>query len=415
MATNRPVQPTHFSVTDAKGQDERLKRHNLINERENISGRERIRLKKKVNDLFRLKNSSIVLNDISNVLEETNKLHQKYIKNIIFDSRSKETASIKDEYSKLTDDYFKSILDNSSNSTILNSNIDNIISETKMKKASDWFSRKIKNFMENKSDISESNNIYSILFNSKRNRVVAHAQVGEVYMMCYYPKYRNILPKYDMFPLFLVLGYKGNKLMGLNLHYVNTSSERLKLLRACVNKGGGVSDKEFNSLILERMNSVMKSEVFVKNYNEVKTRADNLINEKNRLTKRMNEIDSILNKENISQSEIDRLSEELEIIEKQWNDFDIDYKEFKNSPKRFSSELVDLYRKTESEIGTKGGSIFSEDGLINSEGYKTYSKECFKYYITNGGNIIQNRLVWIPPSEYNFIVNLPPAWVENKK
>lgn len=53
--------------------------------------------------------------------------------------------------------------------------------------------------------------------------------VGKVYFYKYDPKWKAILPKYDMFPLTVIIEPYSNGFLGLNLHYLSVG-ERIALL-----------------------------------------------------------------------------------------------------------------------------------------------------------------------------------------
>jgi hypothetical protein len=44
--------------------------------------------------------------------------------------------------------------------------------------------------------------------------------IGEMYMFVYDPKYKAVLPYYDMFPLVFPIEFYGNGFLGINLHYL---------------------------------------------------------------------------------------------------------------------------------------------------------------------------------------------------
>lgn len=44
--------------------------------------------------------------------------------------------------------------------------------------------------------------------------------IGEMYMFSYDPKYKNILPYYDMYPLVIPIEMYADGFLGLNLHYL---------------------------------------------------------------------------------------------------------------------------------------------------------------------------------------------------
>ena len=45
-------------------------------------------------------------------------------------------------------------------------------------------------------------------------------EIGQMYMFVYDPKYKNILPFYDMYPLVFPIEFYGDGFLGINLHYL---------------------------------------------------------------------------------------------------------------------------------------------------------------------------------------------------
>lgn len=44
--------------------------------------------------------------------------------------------------------------------------------------------------------------------------------IGQMYMFVYDPKYKDVLPFYDMYPLVFPIEFYGNGFLGINLHYL---------------------------------------------------------------------------------------------------------------------------------------------------------------------------------------------------
>jgi hypothetical protein len=44
--------------------------------------------------------------------------------------------------------------------------------------------------------------------------------IGKMYTFFYDPKYKDVLPYYDMFPLIFLVDFKENGFLGINLHYL---------------------------------------------------------------------------------------------------------------------------------------------------------------------------------------------------
>lgn len=48
----------------------------------------------------------------------------------------------------------------------------------------------------------------------------AYPTVGNMYMFSYDPKYKNVLPYYDAYPLVIPIEFYANGFLGINLHYL---------------------------------------------------------------------------------------------------------------------------------------------------------------------------------------------------
>lgn len=55
--------------------------------------------------------------------------------------------------------------------------------------------------------------------------------IGQMYMFVYDPKYKNVLPFYDMYPLVFPIEFYSNGFLGINLHYLPPLA-RAKLLNS---------------------------------------------------------------------------------------------------------------------------------------------------------------------------------------
>lgn len=86
------------------------------------------------------------------------------------------------------------------------------------KTAIDWFKDKA-------SDISKK-------LSRTQNNVFtkdAFPEIGQMYMFAYDPKYKNVLPYYDAYPLVFPIEFYSNGFLGINLHYLPPLA-RAKLL-----------------------------------------------------------------------------------------------------------------------------------------------------------------------------------------
>lgn len=86
------------------------------------------------------------------------------------------------------------------------------------KTAIDWFKDKA-------SDVSKK-------LSRNQNNVFtkdAFPEIGQMYMFAYDPKYKNVLPYYDAYPLVFPIEFYSNGFLGINLHYLPPLA-RAKLL-----------------------------------------------------------------------------------------------------------------------------------------------------------------------------------------
>lgn len=45
-------------------------------------------------------------------------------------------------------------------------------------------------------------------------------KLGHLYIMAYSPKWKSVLPFYDILPMFMILGKSGDRVLALNFHYL---------------------------------------------------------------------------------------------------------------------------------------------------------------------------------------------------
>lgn len=80
------------------------------------------------------------------------------------------------------------------------------------KESIDWFQKKIREIR------NPTNEMMAIA--RERQRRVTFPILGKLYFYYYDPKYADVLPYYDIFPLTLVLKRYNDGFLGLNLHYL---------------------------------------------------------------------------------------------------------------------------------------------------------------------------------------------------
>jgi len=113
------------------------------------------------------------------------------------------------------------------------------------KNAIDWFKDKA-------SDVSKK-------LSRNQNNVFtkdAFPEIGQMYMFAYDPKYKNILPYYDAYPLVFPIEFYSDGFLGINLHYLPPLA-RAKLLTNL--KDLANNDKYDNSTKLAISYNVLKA------------------------------------------------------------------------------------------------------------------------------------------------------------
>lgn len=77
------------------------------------------------------------------------------------------------------------------------------------KSAVDWFKDKVSNIAKKLS--RNQNNVFT---------KDAFPEIGQMYMFAYDPKYKNVLPYYDAYPLVFPIEFYSDGFLGINLHYL---------------------------------------------------------------------------------------------------------------------------------------------------------------------------------------------------
>lgn len=138
--------------------------------------------------------------------------------------------------------------------TLTSFNKDRLDSKGKAKKQTSsikWFSDQTKTM---KLDEKETKNIIS----EKTSRKFEYKKPGYVYMFRYHPPDKKEMPFYDEYPLILTLGFSGNTVVGINLHYV---PEKTRLAMVLLLLKSVTNDKD-NAKV--RIQNVLKSSIFRK-------------------------------------------------------------------------------------------------------------------------------------------------------
>lgn len=76
-----------------------------------------------------------------------------------------------------------------------------------VKSAVDWFKEKVSDLIKKR----DPNRVFT---------KDAIPEIGGMYMFVYDPKYKDVLPFYDMYPLVFPIEFYGDGFLGINLHYL---------------------------------------------------------------------------------------------------------------------------------------------------------------------------------------------------
>ncbi len=88
------------------------------------------------------------------------------------------------------------------------------------------------------------------VFNYLSNKETLEPEIGKMYFFRYDAKWKNLLPKWDVFPLIFLVGLKfdindeeGTKFIGANVHYLE-GNLRLKMVNSFLNKRNRIAPKQ---------------------------------------------------------------------------------------------------------------------------------------------------------------------------
>ena len=364
------------------------------------------------------------INYINKILKDISQEEIEAIKNTMFYSKS--SRSVLNEYNRLKSEYWSKYLgselvreiDEDGNFT----NYFNINTTIRRRNSQKYWDSKIKTFIDDNRDITRKNNIYSLMMNNKDTRYTSDVKIGEVYMFMYSPKTKMKLSKYDMFPIVLIIGKKGNKLVGLNLHYVDSPNERINLLKECIDSNGKLTHESFEAKINLNVLSVINSDEFQQHEEFINNKVEGIILKYNEVVKSRNVIKEALKSSQLSKPALQGLKDDIERYNNDIEELKLELKDLQDIPKMKSRRMIGrVFNESYESVLTPSSNRMSlnllDDNMhINKRAYDKWAVDrgCFKYYIFNEGNIIMNRFKYIPVVEYHFIVNIPPVWVENK-
>jgi hypothetical protein len=114
-----------------------------------------------------------------------------------------------------------------------------------------WFLSKVKTILQD-----NRVNIKEVLNSEKSRNKNNYFEIGGMYMFAYDPKWKNVLPYYDTFPIIIVLKFHDNGFTGLNLHYLPPEVRILFLIALMIGYGNG--NKKASDLF-QNMDETLKS------------------------------------------------------------------------------------------------------------------------------------------------------------
>lgn len=125
-----------------------------------------------------------------------------------------------------------------------------------------WFTDKINLLGKKISQFKKNDNLEKINSTNVQNYRTVRGfnadSIGKLYLYVYDPKHKDVLPKYDTFPLIILVDLNQKGFVGLNLHYL-PALQRLNILNKLLE-----NNKEINEKTRIRLNyGMLKSASFL--------------------------------------------------------------------------------------------------------------------------------------------------------
>jgi len=123
-----------------------------------------------------------------------------------------------------------------------------------VRRSAQWFHDKVRGLKgELRNKFSSTNAAKFYRESEKINSLVFRKRVSLGDMFCYYynPKYRQVLPYYDMFPMIMLIGADKDTFLGINFHYLAPKFRAILLDRVTAKVGGGLINWKKISMIRE--------------------------------------------------------------------------------------------------------------------------------------------------------------------
>tara|TARA_Y100000034_G_scaffold118859_1_gene160004 strand:+ start:39 stop:641 length:603 start_codon:yes stop_codon:yes gene_type:complete len=112
-----------------------------------------------------------------------------------------------------------------------------------VRRSARWFHDKVRGLKgELRNRFSSTNAAKFYRESEKINPLVFRKRVSLGDLFCYYynPKYRDVLPYYDMFPMIMLIGADKDTFLGINFHYLAPKFRAILLDRVTAKVGKGI-------------------------------------------------------------------------------------------------------------------------------------------------------------------------------
>ena len=112
-----------------------------------------------------------------------------------------------------------------------------------VRRSARWFHDKVRGLKgELRNKFSSTNAAKFYRESEKINPLVFRKRVSLGDLFCYYynPKYKDVLPYYDMFPMIMLIGVDKDTFLGINFHYLAPKFRAILLDRVTAKVGGGL-------------------------------------------------------------------------------------------------------------------------------------------------------------------------------
>ena len=112
-----------------------------------------------------------------------------------------------------------------------------------VRRSARWFHDKVRGLKgELRNKFSSTNAAKFYRESEKINPLIFRKRVSLGDLFCYYykPKYRQVLPYYDMFPMIMLISAEKDTFLGINFHYLAPKFRAILLDRVTAKVGGGL-------------------------------------------------------------------------------------------------------------------------------------------------------------------------------